>query len=159
MQFVSREIVEASLYRALQRLLSEDAYLFEIDVNERSLTHRLALYLGQEFPEWDVDCEYNRKGDVPKVVATLPLNPTQDDEHARTVFPDIIVHHRGTRDNLLVIEAKKSSNPEGDLKDHVKLTAYSKTFESRGLQYAHGASVMLHVRPAPAGAKVLRWYP
>ena len=32
-----------------------------------------------------------------------------DDVQARTVYPDIIVHHRETKDNLLVIEIKKTS--------------------------------------------------
>lgn len=45
---------------SLLRLLAEDAYLFEADANERSISHRLALYLEEEFPGWNVDCEYNR---------------------------------------------------------------------------------------------------
>jgi hypothetical protein len=159
MPHLSRVLVKALLQRALDRLVSADRDLFIVDANERSLTHRLAMYLQEEFREWDVDCEYNRSGEVPKVVARLALSPTQDDEHARTVFPDIIVHHRRLQDNLLVIEAKKSSNREREDKDHVKLTAYSQPYADQGLQYSHGASVVFEVRPAAPAARVLRWYP
>ena len=39
-------------------------------------------------------------------------------------MPDIIVHHLGDdSDNLLVIEAKKTSNPAPDNRDIEKLTA------------------------------------
>jgi len=45
---------------AISCLLEIDSYLLEIDVNERTITHRLAMYLQEEFEDWDVDCEYNR---------------------------------------------------------------------------------------------------
>jgi hypothetical protein len=40
------------------------------------------------------------------------------------VVPDIIVHHRGTPENLLVIEVKKSNTREDDEQDIQKLRAY-----------------------------------
>lgn len=51
---------------ALKILLKNDAYLLEHDVNERSITHKLAEYLQQElrkyseFNDYQVDCEYNK---------------------------------------------------------------------------------------------------
>ena len=36
---------------------------------------------------------------------------TDRDIEAKTVFPDIIVHHRQSEDNLLVIEKKKRHRP------------------------------------------------
>lgn len=47
-------------------LIKKDRYLLEVDANERSITNRLALYLKSVFPEYDVDCEYNRNGKHPK---------------------------------------------------------------------------------------------
>src|SRR5271165_7265202 len=51
---------------AVRQLFEPDAYLLQVDANERSITHRLALYLTPHFPDWDIDCEYNRCGDLPK---------------------------------------------------------------------------------------------
>ncbi len=62
------------------------------------IAHKLAEYLTPRFPKWDVDCEYNRLFDEAK-----RLNIRGQVVH---VIPDIIVHHRDTLDNLLVIEAK-----------------------------------------------------
>jgi hypothetical protein len=92
-------------------------------VNERSLTHKYAEYLQEEFPEWNVDCEYNRDGhDTKKIISYIRKI---DNENARTVYPDIIIHHRGTKNNLVVIEAKKD-NFNGDNLDVQKLEAYNK---------------------------------
>ncbi len=54
-----------------------------------------------------------------------------DDTDARTVSPDIIVHHRGTPDNLLVIEVKKSRNREPDNRDEQKLKAFKEELHYR----------------------------
>jgi len=43
-----------------------------------------------------VDCEYNRYGDETKRLLD-----------SKIVFPDIIIHHRGKNENLVVIEVKK----------------------------------------------------
>jgi len=44
----------------LQILREKDRDLLDIDVNERTITHKLAEYLQNQFPSYDVDCEYNR---------------------------------------------------------------------------------------------------
>jgi len=110
---------------ACERFLKNDGYLLERDANERSITHKFAEHLQSEFRHWHVDCEYNRDEHRTKQLV-LPRRESfpEEDGHARTVFPDIIVHRRGTRDNLLVIEAKKSSNPDGDDWDREKLTEF-----------------------------------
>jgi hypothetical protein len=51
--------VRDKIIRAYRMLLSRDSYLLVADVNERSI-HRLAMYIQEEFPEYDIDCEYNR---------------------------------------------------------------------------------------------------
>ena len=42
---------------ALQELFAQDSFLFERDVGERALTHRLAVHVERQFPGWDVDCD------------------------------------------------------------------------------------------------------
>lgn len=118
---------ESAVVRALQSLLREDAHLLAANANERSITHKLAEYLQREFSEWHVDCEYNRDGHEPKRL-NLPVrnDVSSDDTEARTVFPDVIVHHRDTDDNFLVLEAKKANNAEGEAEDREKLAAFQK---------------------------------
>jgi hypothetical protein len=189
----------------LNVLLSQDAHLLKNDVNERSITHKLAEYIQQVTPDWNVDCEYNKHGTDTKrlgmdaralltaikellakvlqeskitesnaelVMDNIDLHEKQVDIYGEKVpekiaqslytqinkkmnsgeleefngmleiivtkanslkgfiqsvniYPDIIVHHRGTNDNLVVIEAKKSSDPKNErwLWDYVKLLA------------------------------------
>ena len=57
-----------------------------MDANERSLTHKLAEYLQCEFPDWHVDCEYNRHGLDVKRLAIHSWRVKADDTEARTVF-------------------------------------------------------------------------
>ena len=52
--------------RALSELLVNDRDLLSIDANERSITFRFAMYLQRHFPDWTVDCEYNRDGAEPR---------------------------------------------------------------------------------------------
>lgn len=54
--------IRDKIIRAYKTLLAQDAHLLIVDANERSLTHRLAMYLQAEFPDYHVDCEYNRNG-------------------------------------------------------------------------------------------------
>ena len=136
MEHYGKEDIGWKLQRALDKLRLYDAYLLESDCNERSITHRLAIFLQQEFDGWDVDCEYNRNIDSRDLIKRLrPCSePVQvDDTHAKTVYPDIIVHHRETGDNLLVIEVKKSTNPENQERDNEKLRAFK---EQLGYCYA-----------------------
>ncbi|AST06125.1 hypothetical protein AF2641_04160 [Anoxybacillus flavithermus] len=103
------------------------------DVHERSIAHRLAVHLGIVFYEWDVDVEYNRDhGKVKRIY-------DHDEPSGRRVFPDIIVHQRGTQNNLLVIEVKKWNN-SFDLyeRDLEKIKSY---LHSPELQYRYGAFV------------------
>lgn len=129
---VNKADVERGLRAAISTLLRKDSFLIEHDVNERAITHKLGEYLQREFPDWHVDCEYNRVGteDAKKVVRGLNScggNVPTDDTSGRTVYPDIIVHTRGktgSGSNLLVVELKKASNPNRTGCDLEKLDAY-----------------------------------
>ena len=122
---MEKEKVERKIKNAIKDFEERDHDLLEININERSVTHKLAEYLQVEFEDWNVDCEYNRKEFSAKELE-LPVKDTKsDDLKATTVYPDIIVHKRGKQDNLLVVEAKKihcsDSDKEYDIK---KLKAF-----------------------------------
>jgi hypothetical protein len=125
---------------AVERLKEKDGHLLEFDVSERALTHRLANYLEELFgEEWHVDVEYNRHFDDPKKLNLRPRTTFDDDTTARTVFPDIVIHKRGTDDsNLLVLEIKKVDRGEDFDYDADKLRAFRKE-----LGYIHTAHVIL----------------
>lgn len=92
---------------ALAELMQRDRHLLDYDVAERAITHKLGTYLQPLFPEWDVDCEYNRNGHDPKTVR-LPARSDSQLLRETSTYPDIIVHKRGSNDsNLLIVEAKK----------------------------------------------------
>lgn len=93
----------------------EDRHLLEHDLSERCIAARVALHLQHLFPEYCVDVEYNRAGETPKRL-NLPDHCANyfDDQGRALVVPDVIVHRRGaTGPNLLALEVKKTSNPEG----------------------------------------------
>lgn len=103
------------IQNAFLQFIKHDRYLLEAKANERSLTHRLAIHVHAEFPDYHVDCEYNRDGHRPKRLNTFKRAVNSDDVKGVTVFPDIIVHQRGqgAGHNLAVIEAKTSQNRLG----------------------------------------------
>lgn len=63
---------------------------------------------------------------------------TMNDTEARTVYPDIIIHHRGTDDNLVVIEIKKTTSQEANDFDRRKLLAFREQ-----LRYCHAVALLL----------------
>lgn len=116
--------IVARVREAIGRLLGSDGFLLTNDVNERSISHKLAEYLQAVFPSWNVDCEYNRDHDSVKKLRIGPRAPTAADTEARTVYPDIVVHRRGTNQNLVVIEVKKSTNSDSGSYDRRKLRLF-----------------------------------
>src|SRR4030088_2072693 len=105
---------------AVGEFYARETYLFEKDVGERTLTHRLAVHIEKQFPEWDVDCDYDRLGErtlrLPKgtIIST-------DDHLGKTVYPDIVVHPPSLPENLPAIEVRKASNHQPPEHDHHKL--------------------------------------
>jgi hypothetical protein len=125
--------IKGFVKRALDKLFHKDAELLQNNVNERTITHKLAEYLELEFPDWDVDCEYNRSHDQTKKLRSLLNRPVSiDNTDGISVFPDIIVHKRMTDENLLVIEVKKSTSSESSEFDKQKLSAFKEE-----LHYKH----------------------
>jgi hypothetical protein len=122
--------------KAFVALCQDDRELLESNANERSITHRFAVYIEREIPlgtsgvSYDVDCEYNRSNKTPKRLTSFKRRIDSDNADGVTVYPDIIVHKRGTSCNLIVIEAKRDSSESNcsDLPscncDRCKLRAY-----------------------------------
>ena len=148
------EQVKKLVADAISILETRDRKLFEKNANERSFSARLLHYLELqiEVRKWDehwvVDCEYNRMlsrdgWDEAKTIDVLKkrhpeeCEQTVEDTEARTVFPDIVVHARGTEHNLLVVELKKrrlGSNDAAVQYDRdVKLRSY---LDQLGYRYA-----------------------
>jgi len=139
--------VKEKMLRAYRQFLAKDVYLLKADANERSITHRFAVYVQDEFSDHNVDCEFNRQDfDHKKRLSSFKKMVESDDTKGVTVYPDIIVHHRGTSNNVAVIEAKKSSNAEeckGTQEcgcDQCKLRAYK-----NDLGYRHAFFVIFPV--------------
>ena len=130
--------VQDAIIDSLRQLYEHDIHLIKNDANERSITHRLAVYLEQHslFHGWHIDCEYNRnQSDIKRLRRCSTAKVPTDDLNAQTVYPDIIVHRRGTHNNLLVIEAKKSDAESSD-KDIEKLRRFQQQ-ENLGYEYAY----------------------
>ena len=105
--------IKEKIEKAVRLLLRNDLFLLANDSDEWTISHKLAEYIQQGFPDWHVDVEYNRDKDQVK---------TLDEEKVR---PDIIVHIRNTDSNLLVIEVKKFNNPENTNLDRKRLEKFT----------------------------------
>lgn len=115
--------IQTKIQRALNVLFDRDHQLLTTDVKEETIAQHLATYLGDEFPDWHVDSEYNRLRDAVKRL----FHGKRDKEGQpleELVMPDIIIHRRQEDDNLLVIEIKKSTNPDDGARDRQKLKAF-----------------------------------
>jgi len=135
------EDIKQRVVAAICNLYHHDWDLLDVDANERSITYKLAEHLQREFPDWHVDCEYNRRrDDVKRLHPDLVFGEIKaDDLGAKTVFPDIIVHRRRTEQNLLVIEVKKDSGQE-DTQNIKKLRAFTTVPQ---YQYQYGLFLRL----------------
>ena len=106
------EKIQAELDKVVSALgdfYAREIQLFEKDLGERTFNHRLAVHVEKQFGGWDVDCDYNRLGER---MLRLPRGTiiSTDDGNGKSVFPDIVVHHRAIPENLLVIEVRKATS-------------------------------------------------
>lgn len=107
----SIEKLKENLQTAIDRLIKNEAFLLKSRANERSLSHKLAEYLQTLFPNFNVDCEYNKKGLDTKVLDGI--RECSEQKKTDRVYPDIIIHKRNyDNNNLMVIEIKTISEDE-----------------------------------------------
>src|ERR1700727_1317122 len=94
---------------ALKAFYAHEAFLFEHDLGERALTHRLALHMERQFPDFDVHCDFARLG--PRTL-NMPRGSivSTDDHLGKSIYPDIVVHQRSVPNNLIAIEVRKAGN-------------------------------------------------
>lgn len=130
--------LQMGINRALEAFYNKHIDLLVRDVNERSMTHKLAEELQKIFNGWDVDCEFNRvDGDLPKKLFLDGEDISSDETDAKTVYPDIIVHERGSRDyNFVAIEVKKDGRDTHA--DEQKLKGFT-----TDLSYEYGLLIVL----------------
>lgn len=124
--------LKTSVMRAIDVLYARDSHLFSCGAAEWAIAHRLAVYLEQEVPGWNVDCEYNRQGPG--------TNPKTNEKDSK-IRPDIVLHHRGRtalQHNLLVIELKKTDSAA----NWEKACEYTKAPKgTREFQYQYGLAL------------------
>ena len=123
---------------ALQDFYARESFLFEKDLGERALTHRLAVHLEKQFAGWEVDCDYNRLGER---TLRLPRGTivSTDDSLGKSIFPDIVVHRRDPPDSLMAVEVRKASNHQPIGHDQRKLEALTDPH----LWFAYWSGVLL----------------
>ena len=107
---------------AIAGLYASEAFLFEHDLGERTLTHRLAVHLERQFPDFDVDCDYDRLGERTLQLPRGAIVST-DDHLGKSVYPDIVVHQRQIPNTLLAVEVRKAGNHQPVEHDRHKLRA------------------------------------
>ena len=130
-----KELLEELIKKSLDDLYNNDEYLIKHRVAERDITSKFAHYFQNNMREtiiadYDVDCEYNRDGyGMKNIDGTL-------------VYPDFILHKRGTNDsNLLIIEFKTWWNSD-NREDIEKLKAMMSNWYR--YQYQYGYSIILN---------------
>lgn len=110
--------------KAKNEFLEKEKAIIKNDTNEKTLTQRLTFYLELQlrknikYENYSVDCEYNRKEED---IKRLKFGKNTD---KKEIYPDIIVHQRKIKNNLIAIEMKKTTSRNTDkIKDIEKLEA------------------------------------
>ncbi len=131
--------------------LTKDLKLFEIDSNERTISQNFAAYLKFKFSEWEIDCEYNRDMNKIKKLEKNGKNVK--------IYPDIIIHQRVTKKNLLVIEIKKTppySLSDQEVKDDIERLKKMTTVKK--YKYQYGLFILFFVKEHIAKKPILMYY-
>ena len=91
--------IKNNICNALKIFYVRESYLLKRNLHEITIAHKFACILEKFFSEYDVDIEFNRELSKAKVYFNSKRKP------------DIIIHKRGhNKDNLIIIEIKKSNN-------------------------------------------------
>jgi len=96
---MNNSIIKGKIREALKLFIAKDKQaLLRVDIYEPTINHRIAVYLEELFPEFDIDCEYNKT-----------LLGKKKDMNGKEIRPDIIIHTRMTNEaNSVIAEIKKS---------------------------------------------------
>ncbi|MBI3841566.1 MAG: hypothetical protein HY295_00180 [Thaumarchaeota archaeon] len=138
-----KEQIKSKVLKCINLLLKQDLFLLKNDAQERSITHKFAEYLQQEFSDWHVDCEYNRN-----------LGKIKRRENGSGFNPDIIIHIRETYNDFLIIEVKKSNGQNNDEVNRLK----EATENNSRLHYKLGLFILFYVEQNYQKHPELRWF-
>ena len=89
-----------NLHRSIEMFAKNDYYLIENNLNERTIAHKLGEYLQILFPDYNVDCEYNR--DIEQATGIKSLNILK--ERYETV--------KNKKINDMVVDGRLSQHPQ-----------------------------------------------
>jgi len=145
------EEIKEKIDRVIDLILTRDRKLFKLNSSERSISNKLATYLYSEFPEWEIDCEYNRYMNTIKKLEKKGKD--------KRIYPDIIIHHRESKENLLVIEIKKSP-PYSLTNQKVKedLERLQKMTSDKKYKYQFGLFILFFVKKYTGKSPILKYY-
>lgn len=117
--------VKACVETACREVEKNDFSLLADSISEWAVAHRLAFYLEKHFPDYHVDCEYNRMPKNASATYAQDGHVPKRLQGEQQVRPDIVIHRRGENaNNLLVIELKKATDIAGLEQDREKLKAF-----------------------------------
>ncbi|WP_256759506.1 hypothetical protein [Cohnella sp. WQ 127256] len=167
--------IKLKVDKAISKLLELDQYLLSHDLNERTVAHKLAVYLQEEFNEYNVDCEYNKNVDEDNGSKNIYILKVECEELRKqiknevlineveysvySIYPDIVVHRRGENEsNLLIIEIKKSTNMTDRKFDYKKLQCYTDMSSHNKLQYSLGLFIEFNTGAQEARVPELIWF-
>nr|WP_154892422.1 hypothetical protein [Paenibacillus xylanexedens] len=172
--------VQQKVDKAITKLFERDLFLLINDLNERTIAHKCAIYLQEQFSEYDVDCEYNKNVDedrnkkmiyivekeyrkIKRIKRAFSADIIEDDIEymALSIFPDIIVHKRGANlRNHLIVEIKKSTNNNLQEKafDLKKLECYTDKLRHNKLAYDFGVFVEFETGVQDPAKPELTWF-
>ncbi|WP_216325776.1 hypothetical protein [Deinococcus aestuarii] len=170
LQCPEEEVILQRFHRALADLWAQDRVLIERRLGQKTVAHRLAVYLEWQFPGFHTDCEYSRNSRVDEDTYDFPSmsRPRQRDlrrnlarqglgggevgaaaQRVTDAYPDIIVHYREENHlNLLVVETRLLGDARGwggVLDAREKLQRYTLQGEEGLYRYAVGLLVELGV--------------
>lgn len=142
---------------SLEDFYAQDSILFDYyseneAVSERCMMFRIGWYMLnrmktlEKFHWADLDCEYNKHLENPKLMHVLGLDGSS--QKYKGVIPDLLIHKRmSDENNLLIIEFKKGtpSSKRRD-NDYRKLTYF--TDASKEFSYDVGLYIELHKKKA-----------
>ena len=140
-----QQLLYQLINQSLDDLYRNDEYLISHKASERDLTFHFTTYFKDHMrttsiAQYNVDCEYNRDGD--------DSNQIDGDK----VYPDFIVHRRGSNeDNLLIIEFKTWWNPN-NTNDIEKL----KNMMSEQYRYKYKYAYSIVLAPTRKDVKIIQ---
>lgn len=128
--------IKKIIYNCLSSVYNEVPSLVEkYDICERSIMHRLALYLQKIFePEYFVDCEFDK---MENHLGEIEQKRVISDKN----YIDIIIHKRGNGRDFLCFELKKEDG-EGIEDDRSKLKILT-SCKPGSFQYKYGFLIVL----------------